>query len=143
MSLCQRCFLLATLTLTPSSKPSHSKDLPCFKSYVLSRFSSVRLCNPMDRSLPGSSVHVILQARTLEWVASPIPRDLPNPGIKPRSLTSPALQAGRFLTASATWEVPLSHISLSKCFIPLYCLSPLRQKYIFSKTECFPVSVLY
>ena len=27
------------------------------------------LCNPMDRSLPRSSVHVILQARILEWVA--------------------------------------------------------------------------
>ena len=27
------------------------------------------LCNPMDSSPPGSSVHRILQARTLEWVA--------------------------------------------------------------------------
>ena len=27
------------------------------------------LCDPMDRSLPGSSVHGILQARILEWVA--------------------------------------------------------------------------
>ena len=27
------------------------------------------LCNPMDCSLPGSSVHIILQARILEWVA--------------------------------------------------------------------------
>ena len=27
------------------------------------------LCNPMDCSLPGSSVHGILQARILEWVA--------------------------------------------------------------------------
>ena len=29
------------------------------------------LCDPMDCSLPGSSVHEILQARTLEWVAFP------------------------------------------------------------------------
>ena len=29
------------------------------------------LCNPMDCSLPGSSVHRILQARMLEWVAMP------------------------------------------------------------------------
>ena len=29
------------------------------------------LCNPMDYSLPGSSVHGILQARILEWVALP------------------------------------------------------------------------
>ena len=27
------------------------------------------LCDPMDFSLPGSSVHEILQARILEWVA--------------------------------------------------------------------------
>ena len=33
----------------------------------------------------------------------PSSRDLPNPGIKPMSLTSPAL-AGRFFTTSATWE---------------------------------------
>ena len=43
----------------------------------------------MDCSLPGS-VHGILQARILEWVAIPSPGDLPNPGIKPGS---PALQA--------------------------------------------------
>ena len=30
---------------------------------------SPTLCDPMDYSLPGSSVHGILQARTLEWVA--------------------------------------------------------------------------
>ena len=27
------------------------------------------LCNPMDGSLPGSSVHGIFQARILEWIA--------------------------------------------------------------------------
>ena len=36
---------------------------------VLSHFSHVRLCDPMDCILPGSSVHGILQARILEWVA--------------------------------------------------------------------------
>ena len=46
-------------------------------------------CNPMDCSPPGSSVHGILQARILEWVAMPTSGDLPNLGIKPRS---PALQ---------------------------------------------------
>ena len=39
------------------------------------------LCNPMDYSLPGSSVHGILQARILEWVAMPPPGDLPDPRI--------------------------------------------------------------
>ena len=36
---------------------------------VLNRFSHVHLCDPMDCSLLGSSLHGILQARTLEWVA--------------------------------------------------------------------------
>ena len=34
-----------------------------------SRSFSLTLCNPLDCSLPGSSVHGILQARILEWVA--------------------------------------------------------------------------
>ena len=42
------------------------------------------LCEPMDYT-----VHEILQARILEWVAFPSPGYLPNPGIKPGS---PALQ---------------------------------------------------
>ena len=37
---------------------------------VLSHFSRVRLCDPMDRGLPGASVHGILQARVLEWLAT-------------------------------------------------------------------------
>ena len=36
---------------------------------LLSRFSCVRLCDPIDGSWPGSPVPGILQARTLEWVA--------------------------------------------------------------------------
>ena len=43
------------------------------------------LCNPMDCSLPGCSVHGILQVRILEWVAFPSARDLPNPAMEPRS----------------------------------------------------------
>ena len=48
------------------------------------------LCDPMNCSLPGSSVHKILHARILEWIAFPTPDDLPDPGIEPGS---PALQA--------------------------------------------------
>ena len=36
---------------------------------LLSHFSCVQLCDPIDGSPPGSSVPGILQARTLEWVA--------------------------------------------------------------------------
>ena len=34
-------------------------------------FAFLPLCDPVDCSLPGSSVHRILQARILEWVAMP------------------------------------------------------------------------
>ena len=47
------------------------------------------LCDLMDCSPPGSSVHGILQARILEWVAIPSPRYLHNPGTEP---WFPALQ---------------------------------------------------
>ena len=46
------------------------------------------LCSPMDCSLPGSSVHGILQSRLLEWVAFSSSRDLSNPGIEPASPAS-------------------------------------------------------
>ena len=59
--------------------------------FVCESLSCVWLfATPVDCSLPGSSVHGILQARILEWVAISFSRDLPNPGIEPRSL---ALQA--------------------------------------------------
>ena len=60
--------------------------------------SCLTLCNPMDYSLPGSSVHGISQARTLECVAISSFRDLPNPGIKPTSPASSALAGGFFTT---------------------------------------------
>ena len=57
----------------------------------------------MDSSLPCSSVHGILQARILEWVAMPSSRGSFQPRDGTMSLMSPAL-AGRSFTNSATWE---------------------------------------
>ena len=51
----------------------------------------------MDCSPLGSSVHGILQARILEWVAMPLTGNLPDPGIETVSPAAPAL-AGRFFT---------------------------------------------
>ena len=65
---------------------------------MLSRFSRVRLCYPIDYSPRGSSDHGILQARILELVATSFSRDLPDPGIE---RASPAL-AGRICTTSTT-----------------------------------------
>ena len=53
---------------------------------MLSHFSHIWLCDPMDSSLPGSSVHGILQARILEWVALPSSREFSWPGIEPHLL---------------------------------------------------------
>ena len=57
--------------------------------------------DPMDYSLPGSSVHGISQARILEWVAISSPGDLPNLGVEP---VSPAL-AGEFFTTEPPLEI--------------------------------------
>ena len=61
----------------------------------------------MDFSLPGSSVHGILQARILEWVAISFSRASSQPG----DWTWVSCSAGRFFTIWATWE---AHI-LNKC----------------------------
>ena len=49
--------------------------------------SCLTLFDPMDSRMPGSSVHGILQARTLEWVAMTSSRGSSHPGIKPRFST--------------------------------------------------------
>ena len=51
------------------------------------------LCNPMDHSPPGSSVHGIFQVRILEWVAIFFSRESSETGIEP---ISPALVGGFF-----------------------------------------------
>ena len=62
--------------------------------------SHVRLCDPMDCSLPGSSVHGILQARVLEWVAISFSRGSSQPGDQTRV----SHIAGRRFTLWATRE---------------------------------------
>ena len=59
----------------------------------LSCFSVGLSCEPMDCSLPGSSVHGISQARIQEWVPFPPPGDLSNSGIES---TLAALQIDSF-----------------------------------------------
>ena len=59
--------------------------------------SYLTLCDLIYCSPPGSSVHGILQARILEWVAIPFSRGLPAPGIEPGS---PTLQADSLLSAA-------------------------------------------
>ena len=69
--------------------------------------------SPHGLQPPDSSVHGIFQARIVEWVVISTPRNLPKPGIKPRSLASPAL-GGQFFTSSTTWEAPCNSTGPSK-----------------------------
>ena len=54
--------------------------------------SSLTLCNPMNCSMPGSSVHGIFQTRILEWVAISSSRG----SSQPRDRTQVSCTAGRF-----------------------------------------------
>ena len=60
---------------------------PCACVHAKSFHSCLTLCNTVDCSPPGSSVHGILQEKILEWVAIPFSGDLPDPGIEPQSPT--------------------------------------------------------
>ena len=61
------------------------------------------LCDPMDCSLPGFSVHGILQARILEWVAMPSSRGFSQPRDQNR-VSCIACISGRFLTTKPPRE---------------------------------------
>ena len=63
--------------------------------------SHLTLCDPVDCSPPGSSVHGIFQARILEWVAVPSSRGCSWSRDQTPISQSPAL-AGEFFTTSAT-----------------------------------------
>ena len=65
--------------------------------------SCLTLCDPMDCSLPGSSVHGIFQARVLEWVDIPFSRR----SSWPRDWTCVSHIAGRRFTVWATREAPI------------------------------------
>ena len=73
-----------------------------YQTEVLAALSCLTLCDPMDYSPPGSSVHGILRARILEWVAISFSR-----GSSRLNLVSHT--AGRFFTIWATREALLSN----------------------------------
>ena len=98
--------LWVTTMLLSHASPS---DISFFWTYekvkMLVAQSCPTLCNPMDYSPPGSSVHGILQARILEWVAIPFSRGSSPPRDRTQCLMFSTL-AGRFFTTGATWEAP-------------------------------------
>ena len=62
--------------------------------------SCLTLCNPMDCSLPSSSVTRFSKQKYWSGLPCPPPEDLPDPGIEPVSPASAALQADFLLTES-------------------------------------------
>ena len=103
------------------------------KSHVCAELlqSCPTLCNHMDDSPPGSSVHGILQARVLEWVAMASSMGY----FQPRDQTHISFVSciGRwFFTTSASWEAPISPIDFLYSFSFFFLCDPL--------TGSFPVS---
>ena len=81
--------------------PSHAQTaspIVCAKS-----FSRVWLCDPMDCSLQAPLSMGFSRQEHWSGLPCPPPGDLPDPGIRPVSLMSPAL-TGRFFTTSTSWE---------------------------------------
>ena len=74
----------------------HQKSKSASASEVAQSYPAV--CNPMDCSLPGSSIHGIFQARVLEWVAISFSRG----SSRPRDWTQVSRIAGRCFTVWAT-----------------------------------------
>ena len=88
---------------------------PCPSVHVLSHISRVWLCDPMDCRPPGSSVHGILQARILEWVAVSFSRRASQCRDWIHNSTSPASAGGFCPSVSCrilntrTWECQQKH----------------------------------
>ena len=109
--------------------------------------SHVTLCDPVDCSPPGSSVHGILQARILEWVAIPFSRR----SSQPRDRTQVSHIAGGFSTNWTTREaqkVIIRHQNQAKStFFPtvLSKCKPKCQKYLAQITvftKRFPIRII-
>ena len=124
-SHCFRCWdckiikqdlLLCRLTYKEKERYEHCKAKPNGEKEDMQKISMIylvcvcakslqlrpTLCDPMDCSQPGSSVHGILQQGYWSGLPFPSPGHLPDPGIK---TASPAL-AGELFVTRATWEAP-------------------------------------
>ena len=90
------------------------------------------LCDPMNYSPPGSSVHGILLARILEWVTISSPRESSDLQIKLSSLIFPAL-AGGFFTTTTTWEAQMC-VCVYVCVCMCVCIYMCVCVYIYACT---------
>ena len=97
---------------------------------MLSGFSCVQtLCNPMDCNLPGFSVHGILQARILEWVAMPSSRGSSWPRDQD-CVSHSSCTAGRFFITESLGKPNSSFTpQLNHYFLPWH---PYRDTVLFN-----------
>ena len=100
----QPCDLDCVTSPFKASVPSCLRHIYCVYSrcslLVLSRFSCVQLCVTLwSAACQGPLSTGFFRQEYWSGLPCPPPGDLPNPGIQPMSLTSPAL-AGRFFTAN-------------------------------------------
>ena len=87
--------------------------------YATSLQSCLTLCDPIDCRPPGCSVHGILQARIVEWVAMPSSRESAPP--RDRTLVSYVSCTGRWVLVPIPGE-PIYLFIMCNCFILLFSL---------------------
>ena len=109
-----------TSSFTSSAFCPKSQKLDSFVIYSSLKVaqSCLTLCNPVDCSPPGSSVHGVLQARILEWVAISFSRG----SSRPRDRTPVSHIAGRRFSLCATRE------ALIQAWYSLSTIQNLKEK---------------
>ena len=110
--------------------------MPC--SCCLGTKSCLTLCYPMDGSPPCSSVHGILWARILEWVAIPFSRG----SSQPRDRTYVSCLAGRFFTTEPPGRHP-TMLYLQIFFFFFFHLCIFNSIFILSVKPSFKKFLLY
>ena len=113
-------------------KQSHVKNALCMHAKLLQSCST--LCDPVEHSLPGSSLHGTIQARILEWVAMPSSRGSSWPRDQPRDSCGSCI-SGRFFTIKPPGK-PKEHTAMYKMSHQLaYCreLYPTFCNYLYGK----------
>ena len=107
-------------TLLFKKKIFQKKKKDHFSIALIKQLHACMLSSVLFNSLwPGSSVHGILQARILEWVAIPFPWRSSQPRDQTGHSMSPAL-AGRFFTTSTTGKAPKNNrfpVNTNKIFL--------------------------
>ena len=107
-----------------------------YKEYgVLVSQSNPTFCDPKDCNRPGSSVHGVLQARILEWVAIPSSRE----SSQPRDWTWISCIVGGFFTVWATREAPFHRYYVNNRDV----LSPSTDTFEMKSSSVLPVASFF